>query len=1319
MNHSSGMAYRICVLFALLLISPQSVFARSILGQNADYEFDLSHRRVPPTPYELWVSGCEDANACTFDYLEYAPTSPAIDDTEQSSTDTHAAVTHTRVCHHQTIPPPCQPLLQHLRKTTDPRVISSFESRHMGEGDLDLIFLVNTAGDPEIIKHRLYNFYLNLMEHNFPLPPITPLTTSPRWRNESTATEEFVRSSKYLLSDHAAAIERRPFVSVILYNQTHSTVFHSISGCLVCLADRIKYELFDAIRQMDSFHILDEQIMKKEKADGGNDGSSTITSLPSSKLSLTPVPIYRTLTNYIETAQKQRARKPSQKKKNNKKYVLVHRPYAHQHLIVLDGIGYLPATGADIHLRSQHMPSEEEVTQHNNAFAAFVTLITSPPISTQHALSIALFYDSEYQSYYNATLGSPAHASIYTYDSSHFNAAFTFKNLIADKVKRKITINEERRVLPYATSSSTTSAHTDFTLPSQDSSLQAQLLSRQLMLRTYDVNRLEITFNGQLKHVWEENYRHTNAMRKWCNPCQLLRSCDQLNGYLPYTAEWADHYDWIKLIRIPPYRAHQVCSILHGDTELLPKGTIQQNKALLNVTEVTGINIQEISDGSEQQVDSHAADTKMKDDTLIEVPITATDQPADMSESTENYASLPSYSELPAATSADITTTLGAPFPLFRTRPYHHGSNRWSRDNLFGQYRRESIINAQRMQSVAADAVAREIASAELAAASADTAAADAAAAASAAQDAEAHPSSEAEIDYLRQMVQYTQAEADEARMKADVMKGVPDILKGHAEDITSWAAGYNHITTPLMQTDWMSKAVEFVATAAQMTRDAHGQVDVTLVGTADKYEARNLHIRNAQATAYAADVLEQTVRAAATRAAAAVASAVAAFTPPIRPHRSVQVIEWDPSLPFTSEIIAGGRPVILRNTIVTQWDALKKWNSAYLRKKFKKHKQKLMKTKISKPSPKIDSASSTYEKDGLASESYRSDSRKFFDPDDRTPLSIPLLLNLTMTYEEKDCDIDEVMDAITEHETIKFGYEIEEEIDSSKKKKIDVVPPPNAPLSPSTNPLYYYFADIPPWLQRDVKPYYQLFDTEHDITLNKMFMWFSSAQVNMHSHFDQDHNFFVQIAGVKRFTLVMPEQWENMNLYPRIHPLWHKSQVDYNQPDLSLYSNYYRAEAYMAEVHPGDVLYIPPYTWHQVETVTPSISLSVWSHDTQTVKLMESIYRHDHKFDLLEDPIGRRYALRLYLDLIIYDLYGVNQTTKFMQKVVRKRYAPLVNLFREEAETDAPTSKSLKDSPARQEPLCPADKIPTAQHVSPFLYFTPRAYICTAFIHL
>ena len=63
-------------------------------------------------------------------------------------------------------------------------------------------------------------------------------------------------------------------------------------------------------------------------------------------------------------------------------------------------------------------------------------------------------------------------------------------------------------------------------------------------------------------------------------------------------------------------------------------------------------------------------------------------------------------------------------------------------------------------------------------------------------------------------------------------------------------------------------------------------------------------------------------------------------------------------------------------------------------------------------------------------------------------------------------------------------------------------------------------------------------------------------------------------------------------------------------------------------------------------------------------------------------------FALRLYLDMMIHDLYGFNQTTPFFVRLLAKRFTGLEHLF--------PPSESDRD-------ICRAaveNKIPTCIHV-------------------
>ncbi|XP_034245361.1 hypoxia-inducible factor 1-alpha inhibitor-like [Thrips palmi] len=98
--------------------------------------------------------------------------------------------------------------------------------------------------------------------------------------------------------------------------------------------------------------------------------------------------------------------------------------------------------------------------------------------------------------------------------------------------------------------------------------------------------------------------------------------------------------------------------------------------------------------------------------------------------------------------------------------------------------------------------------------------------------------------------------------------------------------------------------------------------------------------------------------------------------------------------------------------------------------------------------------------------------------------------------------------------------------------------------------------------------------------------------------HYDEQENLFAQIHGHKRCILFPPEQFEC--LYP--HPVWHphdrQSQVDLTDIDYSRFPKAQNLHGVETVVGPGDVLYIPIYWWHHIESVKPekySVSLNFW----------------------------------------------------------------------------------------------------------------------------
>lgn len=105
-------------------------------------------------------------------------------------------------------------------------------------------------------------------------------------------------------------------------------------------------------------------------------------------------------------------------------------------------------------------------------------------------------------------------------------------------------------------------------------------------------------------------------------------------------------------------------------------------------------------------------------------------------------------------------------------------------------------------------------------------------------------------------------------------------------------------------------------------------------------------------------------------------------------------------------------------------------------------------------------------------------------------------------------------------------------------------------------------------------------------------------------AHFDISHNIAVCMAGHRRFTLFAPDQIDN--LYPG--PLEPTpggqviSLVDFTAPDFAAYPRFREAlaNAQVAELEPGDVLFYPSMWWHQVEALDAfNILINYWWNTT------------------------------------------------------------------------------------------------------------------------
>lgn len=136
------------------------------------------------------------------------------------------------------------------------------------------------------------------------------------------------------------------------------------------------------------------------------------------------------------------------------------------------------------------------------------------------------------------------------------------------------------------------------------------------------------------------------------------------------------------------------------------------------------------------------------------------------------------------------------------------------------------------------------------------------------------------------------------------------------------------------------------------------------------------------------------------------------------------------------------------------------------------------------------------------------------------------------------------------------------------------------------------------PKLRRDISlpDYCALSVADEERTEPRLNAWFGPGDTVSPLHHDRYHNLLCQVFGVKYVRLYSPDQ--TARLYPRTGDPLHSISslvVDINHVDDASFPLFKDAPYTDCFLKPGDMLYIPPHTWHYVEACETSFSVSVW----------------------------------------------------------------------------------------------------------------------------
>ena len=140
-----------------------------------------------------------------------------------------------------------------------------------------------------------------------------------------------------------------------------------------------------------------------------------------------------------------------------------------------------------------------------------------------------------------------------------------------------------------------------------------------------------------------------------------------------------------------------------------------------------------------------------------------------------------------------------------------------------------------------------------------------------------------------------------------------------------------------------------------------------------------------------------------------------------------------------------------------------------------------------------------------------------------------------------------------------------------------------------------------------DVPSHFDGVDRENSVDLGARdciaSLWIGTP-TRIAAHNDFPDNLACCVAGRRRFTLFPPEQFRNLYLGPIDNTPAGRavSMVDFHAPDYVTHPQFQEAirHGQVADLEPGDALFIPSMWWHHVEGLSPfNILLNYWWRDT------------------------------------------------------------------------------------------------------------------------
>ena len=154
--------------------------------------------------------------------------------------------------------------------------------------------------------------------------------------------------------------------------------------------------------------------------------------------------------------------------------------------------------------------------------------------------------------------------------------------------------------------------------------------------------------------------------------------------------------------------------------------------------------------------------------------------------------------------------------------------------------------------------------------------------------------------------------------------------------------------------------------------------------------------------------------------------------------------------------------------------------------------------------------------------------------------------------------------------------------------------------------------------------------------------IWIGTA-TRIAAHYDLPDNVACSVVGRRRFTLFPPDQLENLYVGPLdFTPAGQAiSLVDFENPDYERFPKFRKAleHARVAELDPGDALYIPGMWWHHVEAFDAlNVLVNYWWRDTPEYLGTPSTALTHALLTVRNLPPAQRAAWRQIFDYYVFE---------------------------------------------------------------------------------